>query len=91
MGIGRLLSGIGFAEDFHGLPAQACIGGFDSAGFEQWVELRYNPHRLSLNSYSLAAHLAGAEDSGFELWFRWYDEFACSRSDSDGSAKKEGS
>ncbi len=86
-GLHLLLSGIGFAEDFHGLPAEACIGGFDSAGFEQWVEFKYNPRRLSLNSLSLAAHLAGAEDSGFDLWFRWYDEFTCSRSDSGGPAE----
>jgi hypothetical protein len=68
------------------VPAEARIGGFDYAGFERWVEARYNPRRLSLNSYSLAADLAGAEDAGFDLWFRWYDEFAGSGPRSGGPA-----
>jgi hypothetical protein len=76
LGLHLLLCGIWFAEDFHGLPAEACIGGFDSAAFERWVEERHNLRRLSLNSYSLATHLAGTEEAGFDLWFGWYDEFA---------------
>jgi hypothetical protein len=75
-GLYLFLSGVGFAEDFHDLPAAARIGGFDAEGFERWVEQRYNPRRLSLNSFSLAAHLAGSEAAGFDQWFAWYDEFA---------------
>jgi hypothetical protein len=75
-GLQLLLSGISIAEDYHEVPAEARIGGFDAAGFERWVESRHNPHRLSLNSFSLAAHLAGSEAAGFDLWFRWYDDFA---------------
>ncbi|OWK45762.1 hypothetical protein FRUB_02093 [Fimbriiglobus ruber] len=71
-----LLCGIAFAEDFHQLPEGKRIGGFDREGFEQWAEGRHNPRRLSLNSFGLAAHLAKSEDAGFDLWFRWYDEFA---------------
>ncbi|HEY1380676.1 MAG TPA: hypothetical protein VGF55_27995 [Gemmataceae bacterium] len=72
------LYGFRFAEDIHGLPPEARIGGFDRDTFELWVQCRYNPQRLSHNSLSLAAHVAGAEDAGFDLWFRWYDEFAAS-------------
>ena len=74
-GLHLLLCGIDFAEDFHGVLAADRIGGFDAVGFERWVESRHNPRRLSLNSFSLAAHLAGAEVAGFDLWFGWYDEF----------------
>jgi hypothetical protein len=75
-GLHMLLCGIWFAEDFHELPTETRMRGFDSAGFERWVESRHNPGRLSHNSFSLAAHLAGADDAGFDLWFRWYDAFA---------------
>lgn len=74
-GLHMLLCGIGFAEDFHGIPETERIGGFDREGFEQWVESRHNPRRLSLNSFGLAAYLAESEAAGFDLWFRWYDEF----------------
>lgn len=87
-GLHLLLSGFWFAEDLHELPEASRIGGFDREGFERWVEARYNPRRLSLNSYSLAAHLAGAEEAGFDLWFRWYDEFTGNGLDSGGWAEQ---
>lgn len=74
-GLHLLLCGIAFAEDFHGMPEADRIGGFDAAGFERWVESRHNPQRLSLNSFGLAAQLAGSEVAGFDLWFGWYDAF----------------
>ncbi len=66
-GLHLLLSGIWFAEDFHSLAEPARFGGFDATGFERWVETRFNTQRLTLNSYSLAAHLEGSEESGFDL------------------------
>ena len=75
-GLNLLLSGIRFAEDFHGLTEANRIGGFDFDEFERWVESRHNPRRLSHNSFGLAAHLAGSEAAGFDLWFVWRDEFA---------------
>ena len=74
-GLNVLVGGIGLAEDFHQIPQADRFGGFDFPAFERWVETRYNPHRLTLNSCSLAARLAGSEPAGFDLWFRWYDEF----------------
>ncbi len=74
-GLHLLLSGIWFAEDFHDLPRAKRLGGFDSEAFESWVESHHNPERLSLNSFSLAARVAGDEASGFDLWFTWYDSF----------------
>ncbi|MGL4554468.1 MAG: hypothetical protein ACRC33_25170 [Gemmataceae bacterium] len=82
-GLHLLLIGIRFAEDFHSLAEPARFGGFDAAGFEGWVESRFNPRGLSLDSYSLSAHLAGSEASGFDLWFSWYDRF-------NGDPRKEG-
>ncbi len=79
-GLSLFLSGIAFAEDFHGLPAEAFIGGLDFVGFEEWVESRYNPRQLTHNSFSLAAYLAEGEEAGFDLWFKWYDEFTGHRS-----------
>ena len=37
-GLHLLLSGIWFAEDFHGVPLADRIAGFDAAGFERWVQ-----------------------------------------------------
>jgi hypothetical protein len=72
------LYGFWFAESFHKLPREARIRGFDLEVFEVWVKYRFNPKRLSVSSFSLAARIASTEDGGFDLWFRWYDEFAAS-------------
>ena len=78
-GMHLLLLGISNAEDFHGLAPEGRIGGLDRVSFEQWVMSQHNPHRLSLNSFYLARHIAGGEDVGFDLWFTWYDEFLLRR------------
>jgi hypothetical protein len=70
-----LLNGIELAEDFHDIPLNDRMGGFDERGFEEWVEAKSNPKRLTLNAKSLAAYIAGNESDGFDLWFSWYDEF----------------
>jgi hypothetical protein len=88
-GLHLFLCGVGFAEDFHDLPAAARIGGFDADGFERWVEQRYNPRRLSLNSFVLAEHLAGSEVAGFDQWFAWYDEFAAGGAGAAGHAEPD--
>lgn len=75
LGLSLLLSGIGLAEDLHGIPEDCRIGGFDFPAFEKWVEAAYNPRRLSHNSMTLAAALAESVAAGFDLWFGWYDEF----------------
>lgn len=74
-GLRLFLSGIEFAENFHGLAAADRMGGFDATKFEQWVERRYNTERLSLNSFSLAAHFAESDAAGLDQWFEWYDKF----------------
>jgi hypothetical protein len=78
-GLGHFLLGIRFAEDFHDLPVENRIGGFDFMEFEKWVEERHNPHRLSHNSFLLAADQSLSEAEGFELWFDWYDAYMKSR------------
>jgi len=75
-GLEMLVRGIEFAEEFHNVPAEARVGGFDFAEFEAWVERAYNPDRLTLRSFGMAVHAAGSEADGFDLWFRWYDEYA---------------
>jgi hypothetical protein len=65
-----------FAEHLYRVDWRDRLGGFDRQGFEQWVSRRYNPERLSLGSFGMAARVAGADDTGFDLWFQWYDEFA---------------
>jgi hypothetical protein len=67
--------GFQVAENYHEIPEAARMGGFDLLKFEQWVVSKYNPRRLSHNSRSLAEHLAGSDTDGFDLWFRWYDEY----------------
>src|SRR5687767_8907684 len=69
--LNMMLAGIDFAEEFHGVPAEARFGGFDFAAFEAWVERTYNPQRLTCRSFGLAAELAGSEgEEAFDLWFR---------------------
>jgi hypothetical protein len=70
-----LLAGIGFAVDFHEIPISDRMGGFDFAEFEKWIEEKYNPSRLSLRSFGLAAREARSDSVGLELWYEWYDEF----------------
>lgn len=74
-GLSLLLHGISFAEDIYEIPKEFRLGDFDWADFEKWVESRCNLRRLSLNSFGLALHLAGSDLAGFDLWFRWYDEY----------------
>jgi hypothetical protein len=73
--LGLFLFGIDYAENYHDVPEGSRIRGFDFAAFEKWVESKYNLSRLMLNSMSLAAHLAESDSAGFDLWFRWYDEY----------------
>jgi hypothetical protein len=73
--LNQMLGGIGFAEDWHRIPPEARFGGFDFAAYEAWVERTYNPRRLTVRSFGLAVILAGSDAEGFDLWFRWYDEF----------------
>ena len=73
-GLHLFLSGIWFSEDFQ--TAHHRLSGFDRTRFEQWIESRENPRRLSLSSFGLAAETAGSDAAGFELWFEWYDQFA---------------
>jgi hypothetical protein len=77
------LEGFWFAEGLHRLAWKDRLGGFDREGFEQWAARRYNPERLSLSSFSMAARVAGADDTGFDLWFRWYDEFTAATTRED--------
>jgi hypothetical protein len=70
-----MLAGVELAEDWHAIPDNARFGGFDFKAFEAWVEQTYNPGRLSVRSFGLAAILAGSDADGFDLWFGWYDEF----------------
>jgi hypothetical protein len=79
-GLHLFLYGIDFAEEFHAISEQACLGGFDMAAFESWVESRYNPQRLSLNSFSLAEYLERSDCPGWDLWFSWFDEYRRSES-----------
>ena len=69
------IDGITIAEFFHDVPEENRFRGFDFAGFEQWVEQRFNPQRLTVNSFHLARRLAKSEEKAFWLWFEWYDRF----------------
>lgn len=74
-GLHLFLWGIDFAEEFHSIPAGERIGNFERGQFETWVAAMFNPQQLSLNSFGLAADLAGSDEAGFDLWFEWYDQF----------------
>ena len=69
------LCGIWFSESFHEIESNKRMSGFDWELFEKWVEETFNPRRLSMRSLYLAEHLSQSESKGFDLWFKWYDEF----------------
>jgi hypothetical protein len=85
-GLGLFVWGVRYAENFHGVPETSRIGGFDFDAFEEWVAARYNPRHHSMDTYYLAFHLAGSERAGFDLWFRWYDEFRAQPSDPEAAS-----
>lgn len=76
------IDGIILAEFFHDVSEENRFGGFDFAGFEQWVEQRFNPQRLTVNSFHLARRLAKSEEKAFWLWFEWYDRFLLEKTNS---------
>src|SRR5438105_4231307 len=77
--LGAFLCGIELAEDFHEIPDEERYGRFDRNAFGAWVTAVHNPRRLEGSSFyftfRLAEQTAGSDDAGFDLWFRWYDEF----------------
>ncbi len=70
-----LLHGVHLAEFFYDVPEGSRLGNFPFQEFEEWVERRYNPRRLSVNSFWMARDIADSEEAAFDLWFSWYDEF----------------
>ena len=80
-GLSNLLGGFDLAENFHEVPTEAKFGGFDFETFERWVIKTYNPEGLAKHSFQLAADLAGSDAAGFDLWFKWYDEFSAASAD----------
>ena len=69
------LSGLHFAEDLYRVPQDRQLSGFDFAAFEKWADVRFNPERLSINSFHMARDATDAESAAFYRWFEWYDQF----------------
>jgi len=69
------LMGIQFAEEFHDVPNDKRLRGFELDAFEHWVDQTFNAERLSVRSRHFARHIAGSDAAGFDLWFEWYDRF----------------
>jgi hypothetical protein len=76
-----LISGISLAEYLYDVPAEKQLAGFPFDEFERWVEERFNPERLSLNSFSLAIRTSDSEETAFATWLGWYDRFEGERAD----------
>ena len=69
------LDGIRLAELLYGISEDRRLAGFDFAAFEEWCGERFNPERLSINSFSMARRAAESEADAFGKWFQWYDQF----------------
>jgi len=74
-----LIQGVYLAEFLYDVPEGNRLGNFPFQEFEGWVERRFNPRRLSVNSYWMARDIAGSDEEAFDLWFSWYDEFRSER------------
>ena len=75
-GLNLFLGGFYFSEDLYDIPNADRLQGFERPQFEQWVDSKFNLERISMNSFYLAEHIAGSDAAGFDLWFRWYDEYS---------------
>jgi hypothetical protein len=75
-----LMAGIGLAELLYDIPERDHLKGFPFSEFEEWADKRFNPDRLSINSFGMAKQIGGSENEAFDLWFSWYDEFQSQRS-----------
>ena len=69
------LSGFRTAEKYHQISPDECLSGFDWRDFESWVAEKFNPRRLSYDSFSWAAHISDSECEAFDLWYSWYDKY----------------
>lgn len=69
------LTGFECAEHFYDIEPNSRSRGLDWVAFESWVENKYNPRRLTVQSFGMAEIIAGDEERGLDLWFQWYDEF----------------
>ena len=74
-GLHLLLQGFSLAEFVYDIPAEKMLAGFPFEEFEKWADSRFNPRRLSINSFGMAGRLADSEEGAFTLWFEWYDQF----------------
>lgn len=70
-----IINGITLAEHFYSVPENKVFGGFDFTAFEAWVEQQFNPKKRSLISFHLARSISESEESAFDLWMNWYDQF----------------
>ena len=73
--LAAFLAGIDVAEGFYRVKTGPRFSGFDWKSFEKAVDQKYNPQRLSINSFGLAKRIKGDEIEAFDLWFAWYEEF----------------
>jgi hypothetical protein len=73
--LSNLKAGIELAELFHEVPDDKAFGGFDFDAFYHWVTAKYNPHKLSLDTFGLARYVCKTERDAFDKWYEWYDEF----------------
>jgi hypothetical protein len=67
--------GIDTAERIHRIPEAQRLAGFSLEQFEVWAAQRFNPRRLSINSFRMARCATSSDEAAFDLWFSWYDAF----------------
>ena len=69
------LTGFELAEQVHRIEPQNRFSGFGFSGFEEWVEVQFNPRKLAIKSFHLARNAKQSEAEAFDLWFEWHDRF----------------
>jgi hypothetical protein len=72
------VGGFLIAEHAHDLPKEKHFTGFDFQAFDGWVVETIDSR--SWSSFRKAAERAGSEEAGFDLWYKWYDEFRAATS-----------
>jgi hypothetical protein len=71
----HFINGIKLAAHLYEVPVERELGGFSFEDFERWTDGRFNPDRLSVNSFDLARRSSESETEAFQKWFGWYDQF----------------
>ena len=70
-----MLIGLRVAKHLYEIPEEKQLSGFSFPDFEAWAAQRFNPERLTINSFYMARLITDSDAQAFWKWFEWIDAF----------------